>query len=427
MAELVLRGGSVTDLAAGVAELLDGAFAVLDVDGRMLASVGDVGPAPAVEEAAAAARTLGRTVRRGGLWATAVNAGGESLCVLLLRPSTEPEATDLRILERAAMVTALLLLSRRSLAEAESRVRGELLEDLVSRPLDDPATAWERARRIGVDLGEAHSVLVLLGPGAGVAWTDERSEEGRRRPGGAGARASGASAGQLGPGASGASAGQLRPAEGRRPGAGGLRQRLTAWAAGQAAHQGGLAAYRDGSGVLLLPGTDPAAVAARVAREVGAALGVPVTVGSAGPVRQPEEVAPAYAEAARCAAALVALGRTGEGASAAELGFVGLLLGSTGAPDMDEFVRGALGPVLDYDARRGTRLRETLEEYFASGASPARAAEALHVHVNTVTQRLDRLTTLLGPGWQKSERALDLQLALRLHRLRRGRRLGRRC
>jgi DNA-binding PucR family transcriptional regulator len=42
------------------------------------------------------------------------------------------------------------------------------------------------------------------------------------------------------------------------------------------------------------------------------------------------------------------------------------------------------------------------------------------VHVNTVTQRLSRLGGLLGADWQRPERALDLQLALRLHRLRDG-------
>jgi DNA-binding PucR family transcriptional regulator len=40
------------------------------------------------------------------------------------------------------------------------------------------------------------------------------------------------------------------------------------------------------------------------------------------------------------------------------------------------------------------------------------------VHVNTVTQRLERLATLLGDDWQRPERALEIQLALRLHRLR---------
>jgi sugar diacid utilization regulator len=368
MAELVLRGGDVHDLAAGVVDVLGGACAVLDVDDRVLADTGEVGSPAAVTDAVAAARSLGRTVQRGGLWATVVSAGGESLCALVLRPAddlraTEPAAVDLRILERAAVVTALLLLSRRSLAEAESRVRGELLDDLVSRPGADPATVWERARRLGVDLAGANALLVLLAPGD-------------------------------------------------------RRQRISTWAAAYAASHGGLAAYRDGCAVLLVPGEDPSALAARVARDAAMAAGEPVTVGAAGPVHAPEAVAPAYREAARCAAALVALGRSGTGSSGADLGFVGLLLGAESAEGVDTFVTDVLGPVLDYDARRGTRLGRTLEAYFAGGGSPARTAEALHVHVNTVAQRLERLTALLGAGWQRPERALDLQLALRLHRLR---------
>jgi sugar diacid utilization regulator len=367
MAELVLRGGDVDDLAASVVDVLGGACAVLDVDDRVLACTGEVGSSADVAEAVAAARSLGRTVRRGGLWATVVSAGGESLCALVLRPADDPSAAepapvDLRILERAAVVTALLLLSRRSLAEAEGRVRGELLDDLISRPGSDPATVRERARRLGVDLAAPHAVLVLLAPA-------------------------------------------------------GLRQRITAWAAGYAASHGGLAAYRDGCAVLLVPGDDPSGLAARVAHDAALAAAVPVTVGAAGPVRAPEEVAPAHREAARCAAALVALGRAGAGASGADLGFVGLLLGAGGA-GIEAHVDDVLGPVLAYDARRGTRLCLTLESYFASGGSPARTAEALHVHVNTVAQRLERLTALLGAGWQRPERALDLQLALRLHRLR---------
>jgi sugar diacid utilization regulator len=298
------------------------------------------------------------------LWATVGGAGGQALCALVLRPAGELAEADLRILERAAVTTALLLLSRRSLAEAESRVRGELLDDLVSRPIEDLEMVHERARRFGVDLDEVHAVLVLRGPAE-------------------------------------------------------LRQRITAWAAGQAAHRGGLAAYRDGVGVLLVPGSKPGELARQLARELRGAVGVPVTVGAAGPVAGPQAVAGAYREAERCAAALEALGRAGDGAGAADLGFVGLLLGS-GERDINAYVRAALGPVLDYDARHGTVLRQTLEAYFGVGASPARAAEVLHVHVNTVTQRLGRLTNLLGPDWQRPERALDLQLALRLYRLHAG-------
>lgn len=38
----------------------------------------------------------------------------------------------------------------------------------------------------------------------------------------------------------------------------------------------------------------------------------------------------------------------------------------------------------------------------------------MHIHPNTVQQRLDRITALLGDGWQQPEHALDVQVALRL-------------
>ncbi|MGA8978635.1 MAG: helix-turn-helix domain-containing protein, partial [Pedococcus sp.] len=49
--------------------------------------------------------------------------------------------------------------------------------------------------------------------------------------------------------------------------------------------------------------------------------------------------------------------------------------------------------------------------------SPRHAATQLHVHVNTVSQRLERISALLGPHWQQPDPALELQLALRLRRL----------
>jgi DNA-binding PucR family transcriptional regulator len=113
---------------------------------------------------------------------------------------------------------------------------------------------------------------------------------------------------------------------------------------------------------------------------------------------------------------LLALGRAGEGASADGLGFLGVLLGDRA--DLDGFVGRALGPVLEYDARRGTELVRTLDAYFAAGGQLNRAKEALHVHVNTVVQRLERVGSLLGEDWQSPSRALEIQLALRLQRLR---------
>ena len=76
-----------------------------------------------------------------------------------------------------------------------------------------------------------------------------------------------------------------------------------------------------------------------------------------------------------------------------------------------------LGPVLDYDAERGSDLVGTLAAYFAAGSSPRHAAGELHVHVNTVSQRLSRIAILLGDDWQQPDRALEVQLALRMRRL----------
>jgi DNA-binding PucR family transcriptional regulator len=135
-------------------------------------------------------------------------------------------------------------------------------------------------------------------------------------------------------------------------------------------------------------------------------------------VRPADGLAAVLAEARDCAEALDALGRSGDGAAAADLGFAGLLLGDR--PDVPGYVARILGPVVGHDADRGSDLVGTLEAYFAAGASPRRAATALHVHHNTVAQRLERVAALLGADWQHPDRVLDVRLALHLRRLGRG-------
>ena len=68
------------------------------------------------------------------------------------------------------------------------------------------------------------------------------------------------------------------------------------------------------------------------------------------------------------------------------------------------------------DAERRVAALRTIEAV-ARHLSFSRAAEELRVHVNTVTQRLERVGRLLGRDWSSPERALEVQLALRLYRL----------
>jgi sugar diacid utilization regulator len=192
------------------------------------------------------------------------------------------------------------------------------------------------------------------------------------------------------------------------------RQRVASFATRVAADRHGLAGSHAGRVLLLLPQDDPAVAARSVAQALGHGLGGAVTAGAGGPGTGPDGVAAAHAEAVGCLDAMLALGRHGTGGSMAELGFLGLVLGES--RDAAGFVRRTLGPLLDYDAQRGTELLGTLEQYFAHGGSLARTREVLHVHVNTVTQRLDRVGRLLGEDWNSPDRALEIQLALRLNR-----------
>ncbi|WP_371834487.1 helix-turn-helix domain-containing protein [Streptomyces antimycoticus] len=412
LTELVLRGGGVHDVADAVAEVLSGSVEFLEVDEA---------PAAAVDRS----RADGHAVRDGEEdWVAAVSAGGELLGALVLRGHPRLDPMDQRTLERAAMVTSLLQLARRSAGEAEQRVRGELLDDLLDTPDREPRLLRERAARLRADLDTPHVVLAagIEAPDTGTPAAGPGAAHGSG-PGAAHGSGPGGISGSRSGGAHGGGSGgaPAEDAEGRR--------RLWSAASHLAVTRHGLAATRDGGTVLLLPladGDTADALARRTARQLGTAVHAAVTVGASAPVpapaARPGEVAAGYAEARRCLAALRVLGRAGEGAAAEDFGFLGLLLAGTreGAPDgtgVQDFVTRTVGAVIDYDERRGTELIRTLDAYFAGGMSPARTKDALHVHVNTVAQRLERVGRLLGPDWQSPARSLEIQLALRLHRL----------
>lgn len=363
LAELVLRGGGVHDVAAAVSQVLDGTVEFTEAAAA---------PARALETS----RVEGHAVRHEDDWIAAVTAGDELFGALVLRGHPGLDPVDQLTLERAAMVTSLLLLARRSAAEAEQRVRGELLDDLLDARDRDPRLLGDRARRLGADLTATHVVLAAR-LDATAPDADHEAD---------------------------------------------ARRRLWAAASHLAATGHGLAAARDGGTVLLLPlarGDGATDLARRTARHLGTAVHEAVTVGASAPVEDlvthPDAVAAAYTEARRCLDALGLLGRSGDGAAAEDFGFLGLLL--AGDRNVTGFVDRTIGPVVAYDERRGTDLVRTLDAYFACGMSPARTKDELHVHVNTVAQRLERVGRLLGDDWQSPGRALEIQLALRLHRL----------
>ncbi|AVH55281.1 MULTISPECIES: helix-turn-helix domain-containing protein [Streptomyces] len=383
LTSIVLHGGGMADVAQNLAEVLGGSILVLDPDGRVMAAVGgdplvdqartggtlpEGSPtARAVHEACVLSAESRRTRRlpRSGTGAptcaTPITAGTEVLGSLAL-VRERIDAHDLRSLERAALVTALMLLSERSVAEAEHRLRGEILEDLLGAPHRDLEGLRRRAALMGLDLGRPHTVLA--------------------------ARCRG----------------------------GGHRRSIADAAAAFAGHAKGLAGEYRGDVVVLLPGDHaPAETARSLADHLSRTVGDAVTVGGTPAAPGVDAIIEAHRDAAQCLDVLLALDRDGQGAAPDELGIYGLLFSQAGRAELQQFVRRVIGPVLDYDERRGGELVRTLLTYFACDASLTRTAADLFVHVNTLYHRIDRVTALLGPQWRHGDHALQVHLALKLH------------
>lgn len=71
-----------------------------------------------------------------------------------------------------------------------------------------------------------------------------------------------------------------------------------------------------------------------------------------------------------------------------------------------------LGPLADESRAAHRVLLETLEAFLAHNASWARTAEAMHLHVNTVHYRVQRIEFLTGRDLSRLDHKLDLRAAL---------------
>ncbi|MQA79736.1 MAG: GAF domain-containing protein [Streptosporangiales bacterium] len=362
LTNLILRGGDLSDLAATLsASLRDVPLLIVDGRGDLLASSNSphAGTVPeAVVGALERQDGSGRAYRHDGLYVAMAPPASDRAGGIVLESTEELSETDVLILERGAMVLALLLMIRQVVAETENRIHRDLVDDLISSGGQNATTLRERALVVGVDTDERHSVVVI------DSDTDRD-----------------------------------------------ISHEVARWAKAR----NGLVGKHGGRFVFLLPDPDPGNAARATSAEVGSATGRKVTAGGAGPAVGPVEIGTAYSQALRCLEVLGRLGVVGEGASVSDLGVAGLLMASE--PDSAQFVRSVLGPVIDVDDRRGTELLSTLDAYLESNRNLSRAARLASLHVNTFRQRLDRITQLLGEGWQDRPRMLEIEVALQLRRL----------
>ena len=260
-----------------------------------------------------------------------------------------------------ALVVALLRQQQRHLAEAQRRLSGDLLGDL----LRDGPVRWQaiadRAAAIGHDLSRPH-VLGLLSADAAVQSTVRLAELAR-----------------------------AAAEPGMVP----------------------LAGPYDGDYVLLLPAEpDPGDALRRVVSRADQAGARGMVTVVAGPVvRDPADYTTAFRVARGAAALRQASGRGGF-VDVGRLGLPALLL-ETGTPDaLRRFAATVLHGVEEHEERYGGDLLATLRAWLEAECSTARAADALVVHRNTVTYRLGRVEQLTGRSLRDTSVRLELKLAL---------------
>ncbi|MEV2255437.1 GAF domain-containing protein [Streptomyces sp. NPDC050147] len=358
LTRLVIQGNGVDEVVQATATAVAGTVVVLDEEGNIVAqSCGqDAVPADELGRLSDAAWQAGHTVIRATRCAVPLITESEPLGTIVLSATAQVDATDRRILERAALVASLVLVTRRRMAEAEARVRGELLGDLLAAHSKDYDLLRHRAALLGVDLAACRTAV--------VAQVDDEP-----------------------------------------------RERVYAAAAAFARRSHGLATFQRNTVILLLPGDDRQDPARRAVDELARISRHPVTAGTA-QATDITHIGAAFREADNCLHALVALGRTGEIADTRGLGFVGALF--SGEPATAAFIDSVIGPLIEYDRTHHSDLVHTLDTYCRTGQHARNTARLLHLHVNTVSQRLGRMSQLLGADWRDPERLLEIQVALRL-------------
>ncbi len=295
-----------------------------------------------------------------GTWVAApvVLRTGYAGALVCLDVPDDAEEVD-RHLSIGVLAVALVLVSESSVLEAELRARGELVTVLLS-PAADDAVVRRRARASGLDVDTVRSVAVLHADRTG---TDAASRL-----------------------------------------AGRLAAEVRGWTAGT-----------DDVVVVLVPQHDASSVATLLARLAERPPPAPVGLAdTSGGVRGLRD---ALSSAQQTARVLRALGRLDAVVRDVDLGPYRAVLSGSGRLELAGYVESVAGPILRHDQRRKSELTRTARVYLDHGRQHTRTCAELHIHANTLYQRLERLDALLGAKWREPPRALDVHLALTLHDL----------
>ncbi len=292
-----------------------------------------------------------------------VNLDGDTVArIHVAAADFELSGLDMRAVEHATVVTALELLRARTAAEVEQRIRGSLVADLLGADEAGIPALLDRARRLGWDLSGAQS-LIALRP------ADERTL---------------------------AAADRFVTGVTPRP----------------------LVALHRGDLVLVWPaGAEvPVQTAGRLLEFLRSAR-IPETPTAAVSRQVAARELPGCFRTVR--GALDLAGERGAPAviDLDEPTIDHLLLQLDDPGRLREFATAVLGRAADYDRARSTELLRTARVLLTHGLDRRAAAQALHLHPNTVAQRVRRLEELTGLSLARPADLLQLTAALTVARI----------
>jgi DNA-binding PucR family transcriptional regulator len=301
-----------------------------------------------------------RPLRDRGHLVALARAGENVLGVItLLDPDETAGADDQVALEHGATVLAVELAHLRGLAEAELRVRRDLVEDLLSGT--DAESARNRARALGYDLERPHRVV--------VAETSARSGD-------------------------------------RESAFHAVRR------AARDLRVGSMLIARAGRVTVLADADqDWAEFRSRVLDELGAGATCRLGVGTS--CTEPGDFPGSYQQALLALKMQNATTPRDQVTVFEDLGVYKMLSELPTVSSVETFVEDWLAALLEYDAAKESQLVETLAAYLECGGNYDATARLLSLHRSTLRYRLQRLREISGYDLHDSDTRFNLQLATR--------------
>ena len=286
-----------------------------------------------------------------------IRAGEERLGTIGVLDAAPLSDFDRNALEQGATIMALEIVKERAAWEAEWRLRGELLEEILQERGEPSEGLQLRAGRFGVDLGARWSLAVL-----------EPAPE---------------------------STGDLEP--------------IVRTALHHGTGDGHVLVAKRGDRVLVALDASGGSAAATIEQVLAKAAraGVPA-IGGLSAERRELPVALHEAEA------VLRLARDNHRAGLVTYDALGPLryfLNAPGTAEMSAMVNNALGALADHDRRRNGELVRTLGAYLRSGGHHPTAAAECHIHVSTLKYRLGRIAELLDRPVSDAQAQFELTLA----------------